>query len=122
MSKKKVPQTSLDAKKSLDPARLAEIYKKILDALRIIGKGHYEDIARQMKVDPSRVWKRLSETHIMGLIERTGERKALSSGRDGFVWRLTNKDIPANPIVEKYLPGPTVSDYSKKLIQQPTLF
>lgn len=120
--KRKQPETSKDALKSLNPEKIRDIYKRILEALQIIGKGTYEDISKQMKIDSSRVWKRLSECHIMGLIERTGERKALSSGRDGFVWQLTSKDLPLKPVIEKHLPGKSVSEFAKEIIRQSRLF
>lgn len=117
MSNIKLQKTSLEAYRSLDPKKISDIHKRILDALKVIGKGHYEDIAKAAHADPSRIWKRLSECHKSGLIERTGERKALSSGRDGFVWTLADKYVPLVKITESVIPGKTISEYSKAIHQ-----
>ena len=105
MNKKQ--QTSIDAHNSLDPDKIRDMYKRIVEALLLIKQGTYEDIARKMKVDPSRVWKRLSECHRLGLIERTGLRLPLSSGRDGFVWKVTDKAKPLVPTSGDYIQVPT---------------
>lgn len=114
---KNIPETSKEAFRSLNPDKINDIHRRILDALKVIGKGHYEDIAKSAKADPSRVWKRLSELHKSGLIERTGERKVLSSGRDGFVWTLADKYLPMTKLTESVSPGKTISDYSKAIHQ-----
>lgn len=119
---KNIPQTSKDAYKSLDPDKINEIHKRILDALKIIGKGHYEDIAKAAKADAGRVWKRLSELHKGGLIERTGERKALSSGRDGFVWTLTEKGQPVAKVTERFPVGTSSHEHASSILKQTVLF
>lgn len=113
MSKRNNPQTSKDAFASLDPEKLGEIYKKIVAALRELKQGTYEDIAKVLKMKPEKIWKRMSEAHSKGLVERTGERKKMASGREGFVWIPTNK----LPITESAMPGKTIVDFSKALIQ-----
>ena len=113
MSKRKNPPTSLEAFKSLDPEKVNEIYKKIVSALRIIKEGTYEDIARNLKMEPVRIWKRMNEARKMGLIERTENRRKMASGRDGFTWVATD----LLPSTEKAIPGKGVVDYSRSLIQ-----
>lgn len=113
--KRKVVATSKDAYESLDPERIADIYKKIVAALREIKQGTYEDIAKKIKLKPEQVWKRMSEAHRLGLVERTGVRKKMASGREGFVWFATDK-LPAS---ESVLPGKTVADFSKAILNQP---
>lgn len=113
MSKKSVPQTSKDALASLDPEKIGQIYKDIVMALRIIGPETYEGIAKHLKKDSDKIWKRMSELHRMGLVERSGKRKKMASGREGFVWTATDK----LPNTEKIMPGRTVADFSKALIQ-----
>lgn len=98
-----MPQTSIDAYNSLDPAQLADIYKNILSALAIIKAGTFEDISAQAKLDRDRVWKRLNELEKMELIFRPGTKKKLRSGREGYIWQLTLKGTP------------TVQDYSRKM-------
>ena len=123
MPKRKPVETSLEALASLSPQNILEVHLRIMDALRIIGSGTYEDIARQAKLEPQRVWKRLSECLKAGVVYRPGTKKPLKSGRNGFVWALTQPGQSNEPVTEKPIPGPTVADYSRKLIaKQPELF
>ena len=119
MPKRKLRSTSLDAYKSLDPAQLRQMYKDILFALgNMPDGGSYEEISKALKVKESRVWKRLGEMESMELIHRAG-KKMLSSGRQGSIWKIGK--FKFNPVVEKILPGPSVSDYAKAILQT-TLF
>lgn len=113
MKKKCPPQTSIDAFHSLDPEKISQIQKDIVMALRVKGPMTYEQIASHLKKDPSRIWKRMSEGHRMGIVERTGERRKMASGRDGFIWKATD----LLPITEKAIEGKAVVDFSRALIQ-----
>jgi len=113
MKKKRPPKTSVDAFHSLDPEKISQIKKDIVMALRIIGPSTYEQIAVHLKKEPVRIWKRMSDCLKDGLVERTGERRKLSSGREGFVWKDTGLLSP----IEKAIPGKAVVDYSRSLIQ-----
>lgn len=110
-----IPETSKAAFHSLDPDQLSEIHRKILYALSQLFEGSFEDIAAFLKVDKSTIWKRLSELHKDGLIYRPGTKKALRSGRAGYVWRLTDKSMPKTQAAEKLLAGPSIADYSRKM-------
>lgn len=117
MGKRKLPQTSLDAHKSLDPAKLSETYRKILFALGNIGSGTFEDIAAFLKVDKSIIWKRLSEMAALNLIYRPGTKKILKSGRMGYTWMiLSTKGISTTDKELKSLKNkPTIQDHSRKI-------
>lgn len=116
MVKNPMPQTSLDAFASLDPNSVKYVHERIKQALVMIGEGSYEDIACYLKMDPSRVWKRLHELGKAGVIFRPGNRKVLSSGRTGYTWKLAEGHTPEK-VTESILPGKSISDYSKQLIQ-----
>lgn len=103
MAKKQIPDTSLEAYKSLNPESIRDIYQRILWALSQIGEGHYEDIAYALKEKESRIWKRLKEMSDMNLIYRTENKKMLSSGRDGYTWKATLEG------------SPTVQDHSRNI-------
>src|ERR1700761_9693492 len=105
--KRKNPATSKDAYESLDPENIREVYKKIVAALREIKQGTYEDIANKIRLKPEQVWKRMSEAHRLGFVERTGKRKKMASGREGFIWVATDK----LPFTESAFPGKTISDF-----------
>lgn len=120
MVKKLIPETSREAFHSLDPVNILELHNRIMDALRIIGSGTFEDIARQAKLEPQRVWRRLSECLKAGIVYRPGTKKPLKSGRNGMVWALNNPGESTAPVTEKILPGKSISDFSKKLIPAQT--
>jgi len=117
MAKRKQPETSLEAYKSLDPAQMAEIYQKILWSLGQIGEGTFEQIAVSLRLPKERVWKRLSELQKQGLIYRPGNKLPLSSGRLGYTWKLVEKDGQNEKVTEKSLPGKSVAEYAKSITQ-----
>lgn len=118
MTKRKNPETSNEAYRQLKHERVRETYQKILFALSIIKEGNFEDISKQAGLKPEVVWKRLSELHADGKIYRPGNKKPLRSGRLGYTWMLIQPGIAPAKVVEMALPGKTISDYSKELIQQ----
>ena len=107
-------QTSVDAFRSLDPAKINEIHKKILAALEVIGSGTYEDLAVYLHLEPQRVWRRLSELSKANLIHRPGERKVMKSGRMGMVWAL-GPEPKTTKKKELVLSGKSVADYSRAI-------
>lgn len=115
MKKKQVPDTSKEAWRSLDPAKMAQIYRGILYALGVMNKATFEEIAAHMKVDKSKIWKRMSELQRMKLVYRPGSKKMLKSGRQGYEWALTSQVTPKTDKEQKALKGPTVADHSRKI-------
>lgn len=97
-NERKQPATSIDAYKSLDIASLNEIYRWIIQSLSGLGEATFEEIAADLRIDKSRVWKRMSELERMELVYRPGNKRLLKSGRNGYTWMLTNS---ANPKTEK---------------------
>lgn len=118
MRKSKPPQTSIDAYRSLDPAKINEIYKRIVSALVVIKSGTFEDIAKQMKEEKSVVWKRLNEMEKIKLLQRPGTKKKLKSGRDGYVWEISNEyyEICMTIATQHNLKDkPTIQDHSRNI-------
>lgn len=124
MPKRKIPETSLDAYKSLDAAQIREIYSKILWALDQIGEGTFEDLALALRMPKERIWKRLSEMARLEMIYRPGTKKMLSSGRNGYTWKRITGTTPPEKVTEQSLPGSTVADYSRSIdkLSQQSLF
>jgi predicted transcriptional regulator len=118
--KRKNPETSNEAYRSLDPMKINETHGRILDGLKSIGSGTYEDLANFLSLENQRVWRRLSELHRGGLIHRTGERKIMKSGRQGFVWVPGSATEPVKK-KERVLKGKTVVDFSKSILKQAKL-
>ena len=127
MSTHKQPETSLEAYRSLEPNKIQQIYKDIMGALSVIGEGSFEDISAHLKIDKSRVWKRLGEMQKLGMIYRPGNKRMLKSGRNGFTWMLSNEHTPKTDKQEAnvFRNKTTFNDHAKKLNElnsQPTLF
>lgn len=116
MSKRKNPPTSTEAYKSIDPSTIRKMYKDILGTLNIIETGTYEDIASFLEEKPERIWRRLSEMGEMGLIHRPGDRKLMSSGRYGMVWKIGAAVEPEKK-KKKIMKGPSVADFSRAILQ-----
>lgn len=110
-----VAETSKEAYRSLDPDKLTETKRKILYALSQLFQGSHEDIAAYLKMERSVIWKRLSDLEKDGLIFRPGIKKALRSGRLGFVYQLSDKSMPKTQATEKLLAGHSIADYSRKI-------
>jgi predicted transcriptional regulator len=116
--KRKNPATSNEAFRSLDPAKINEIHKKILAALEVMGSGTYEDLANYLHLENQRVWRRLSELERAKLIHRPGERKLLKSGRQGMVWMPGPSPETAKKR-ERVMKGKTVAQFAKAILNQP---
>lgn len=115
---KKYIETSIEAFKSLQSKDLEQTYIGILSALSVIKVGTFEDIAKQMKAKPDKIWKRLSELHEKYMmIYRPGDKKTLKSGRGGFVWSLTDLGQETIGSSVYTLPGKTIADYSRAFNQ-----
>jgi len=113
--KRKNPETSVAAYKSLDPLQLAEIYQKILWGIGQLGECTFEELAKGISLPKERVWKRLSELERNNLIYRPGNKRPLASGRLGFTWKLVKENESTDPVTEQSPTGPTVSDYSRNI-------
>jgi predicted ArsR family transcriptional regulator len=115
MGKRKNPETSNAAYKSLDPENLNERYTLILEALGKIKEGTFEQIAKAAGLQDKVVWKRLSELAASKLIYRPGNKRKLKSGREGYTWMLTGDVAEKMQNRERALGGKAVSDYSKDI-------
>lgn len=115
MKKKQIPDTSKEAFHSIDPTKIREIHQKILTAIDVIGSGSYQDIAQQMCIEESKVWKRLNEMEKLELIYRPGTKKVLKSGRQGYIWFRTTKSMPKTEAENKKYNGPAIVDYSRRI-------
>lgn len=125
MSTRKIAETSREAYNSLEPEKIQQIYKDIMAALSVLGEGTFEDIAAHLKIDKSRVWKRLSEMQKIGMIFNTGRKRLLKSNRNGFTWMLTTEHTPKTDKEENvFRKQTTFHDHAKNInnITQQTLF
>lgn len=121
MPERNNPETSNEAWRSITNEQLNDTYKKIIFALNNIGEGTFEDIASFLKVDKTKIWKRMSELQRMEIVYRPGNKKVLKSGRNGYTWMLCGKGIK-KVATERTPKGNTVSDFSKNILKQSNLF
>jgi predicted transcriptional regulator len=117
MAKRNLPQTSKDAYANLKPEQLREVYKKIIEALKILGTASTEQIASYLTMEHAKIHKRVSEMERMQMIYRPGNRVTTKSGCTAFVWCLSgNQPKTDKETTEKSITGTAVVYYSRKLI------
>lgn len=116
--KRSNPSTSIEAYKALQPEQLRQTYKDILFALSQLGEATTAEMATALKVPHDKIWKRVSEMVRLELIYRPGTQRLMPGGKLGYTWKLTTPGQSIEKVTEKSLPGKTVSDFSKKILQQ----
>lgn len=117
MKKTNFPETSMDAFKKAHPDMLAEHYRKIIDALKILGTCNYEKIAAHATMDRHQVGRRLKELEGMELIYKPGTKSNTKSGRTAFDYCLTGSGQPKTDNEVRYVKGEkTAADYANDLI------
>jgi hypothetical protein len=110
------PDTSSSAYSSVSVDMLADHYKKILNALSVLGTAIYEEIAKHIGwEDKNRVSRRLRELEGMQLVYKTGGKKLTSSNRNANVYaKVENKELLKEEIPTKT----TAIDFSNFLINK----
>lgn len=95
MKKRKLPETSMEAYRSLEPKKMQDIYGKILFALERLDCATSEQIAGFLQVPHEMVWKRMSELCRPPIekVYNTGIKKATKSGRKAFAYSLKEKRV-----------------------------
>jgi hypothetical protein len=87
------PETSWEAARSITPHVLRENQAAVLNVLRLYGPLTDEGIAAyygdRPKQSPSGLRTRRHELQELGLVEDSGERARLRSGRQAIVWRVS---------------------------------
>ena len=80
-------QNSIDAH-NIKPDK-PTLYKKIREALEVIGNGTFRQIAKQANLEDMQVWKRLSEMERLGIISNVADRVCPYRNRSS-IWILNN--------------------------------
>ena len=115
--KRKNPPTSLEAYKNLDPIRLSQLQQDIVRAVGALKEANFEAVANFLMVKPEKIWKRMSEVERAGAIYKPGNTVITKNGSKSYTYRLVG-DEPITPVTERVMKGKTVSDFSKKILQQ----
>lgn len=115
MSKRKLPETSLEAWRSITPEQLSDHHAKILTALSELKKASAEQISTHTNLHYWQITRRMSELERKQLIYKTGAKVATRTGRSAAVYALCKpEEIPVKETVS-VLPGKSISDYSKEI-------
>src|ERR1700739_5067134 len=117
MPKRKIAETSMEAYKALHLNQVAEHHAKILAALSEIQRGSSEQISQHSTLSYWQVTKRMNELEKKNLIYNTKDKVPTTRGRSAFVYALVKPGETPKVNTEKVMPGESVSDFSKKLIQ-----
>ena len=118
MSKKKIPETSLAAYQSITNEQKENHYNKILATLAELKTASAEQIASHTTITYWQVGKRMSELEKKQLVYNTGLKVATRTGRSAYTYALCNPGSVPPKTTEKAMPGESVADFSKKILQQ----
>lgn len=118
MAKRVNPQTSFDAYHGLDPNKLSETFVAIVESLKIIKEGNYQDIAEHSGMPEARIWKRISDLlkPEYNLIHDTGKTKKTTHGNKSRIYAL-GPSVAEVEHKKRVLKGKTVADFSRALNQ-----
>ncbi len=67
--------------------RAQYIAARVLRSLKVHGPANFSALADRLHLEPSQVWRRLSDLKNQGLIEPTNETAPGLSGRPQTIWR-----------------------------------
>lgn len=91
-----LPDTSHEAHKMMTDEVLSKHHQQIIDALKILKKATYEEIANFLDWDDkNRASRRLAELERNQVIYKPGEKRKTKYGRNAYVYAL----IPKEPVV-----------------------
>lgn len=96
MPERKNPVTSLAAYKNLHQEQKDAHYKKITDALRVLGSGTADGISEYLKMEHVQINRRMIELERDQKIYKSGLQKPTRRGRNAFVWFLCEPKTSEN--------------------------
>jgi predicted ArsR family transcriptional regulator len=114
MSKRKHCDTSADALASIKSEDMKRLYRRIIEALKILGQGSSQQIAAYLTLEDDVVRKRLSELERFGIIYKPGHKVPTKKGRDSYVWQLCSAGAKTD-LQNKVMAGKTIQDYSRTI-------
>jgi len=93
------PDTSIAAYKSVTPEMLSDHHAKLISAIKELGSGTYEQLAKHIGwEDKNRASRRLKELELEQVVYKTGDKRLTSSGRNANVYALvTNGQVSVEP-------------------------
>lgn len=116
MSSHNNPDTSLAANKSFTFEMRLTHFKKITEALKVLGAANYEEIANYLCFkDKVAVGRRLKEMELAGMIFKPGGKSSTTSGRQAYVYQLSGTQPKTDFQIERALKGEGVGDFARKM-------
>lgn len=116
MTKRKNPDTSVAAFHSLDQSKMQEIKNKIMEALKVLGKGSSEQLADYLGMEYDNIWKRCSDLKNEGKIFASDYKVLTRKKRFARQWVICDGSLPKTEKSQKALKGQkSISDYSKSI-------
>lgn len=116
--KRKPPDTSLAAYYSLDQEKIAKVKNLIMVALANLTKASSEEITSYLKMDKENIAKRCSDLKNEGKIYASDFKVLTKKNRFARQWMIKKEGEEPAKVIEMSLPGKTISDFGKKLIQK----
>lgn len=120
--KKNLPETSHEANTRATVEMRQNHYGKIEGALRSLELATYEQIADLLHMDRHQIGRRLGEMETAGIVFKPGTKWPTKSGRNAYQYTLKIAGKNTTKTTEKTLAGKTVSDFSKKIFKQISIF
>ena len=114
MSKRKHCDTSSDALASIKSEDMKRLYRRIIEALKVLGQGSSQQISAYLTLEDDVVRKRLSELGRMGIIYKPGHKVPTKKNRDSYVWQLCKAGAKTD-LQNKVMAGKTVQDFSRTI-------
>jgi len=118
MSKRKRIDTSIAAFRSLDQSKVEIIKGKIMEALKVLGRGSSEQLADYLGMDYDSVWKRCSDLKNDKKIFASDSKVLTRKKRFARQWMICDGSLPKTEKSQKELKGQkSISDFSKEILK-----
>lgn len=117
MGKRKQPDTSLAAYHSLDQSDVAILKSKIIEALKVLGKGTSEQLADHIGEEYDRIWKRCSDLKNEKKIYASDHKVLTKKNRFARQWMICDGTEPKTQkeVRERLKKTESVADISRKI-------
>lgn len=109
-----LPSTSLDANKKATHEMREQHHAKILKAIGQLKLATYEQIGAKTGLDKIAIARRLCELERTGIIHKPGLKANTTSGRQAFLYQLTNQ--PALTVTQQV--DALINNATEPFIQQ----
>ena len=97
-----LPDTSLEAYRAVTNEQLRDIYIRIKDALKVLGRANYDTIATHLNLpDKNMVSRRTKEMEGLEMIYKPGTKSLTSRKRNAYDYAIRNENTVI-PLPERF--------------------